>query len=136
MFVRLLDLPAGPWKSFSHILRILPMRLAVSLAAVSLLAFVSGAPAIAEDAPDAEITLSGDVFNPREVRVPAGRNLVLKFVNGETAPAEIEGKELKIEKVVPAGGTIIARVKALKPGRYLFVNEYREDVAKGYVVAE
>ena len=32
--------------------------------------------------------------------------------------------------------TITARVKALKPGRYLFVNEYREDVAKGYVVAE
>ena len=113
------------------------MRFAVSLAAACLAAaLLAGAPALAEDAPDAEITLSGDVFNPREVHVPAGRNLVLKFVNGETAPAEIEGKELKIEKVVPAGGTIIARVKALKPGRYLFVNEYREDVAKGYVVAE
>ncbi|MEJ1936563.1 cupredoxin domain-containing protein [Nostoc sp. NIES-2111] len=109
-----------------------PLFLASACLAAALLA----APASAEDTPDAEITLSGDVFNPREVRVPAGRNLVLKFVNGESAPAEIEGKELKIEKVVPAGGTIIARVKALKPGRYLFVNEYREDVAKGYVVAE
>lgn len=109
-----------------------PLFLACALIAVAL----SAPPVSAEDAPDAEITLSGDVFNPREVHVPAGRNLVLKFVNGESAPAEIEGKELKIEKVVPAGGTIVARVKALKPGRYLFVNEYREDVAKGYVVAE
>ena len=106
------------------------------LASACLAVALTVVPAWAEDTPDAEITLSGDVFNPREVRVPAGRNLVLKFVNGESAPAEIEGKELKIEKVVPAGGTIVARVKPLKPGRYLFVNEYREDVAKGYVVAE
>jgi hypothetical protein len=136
MFRRLLDLLARAWKTCLDNLRVKPMRLILSLAATCLAASLATAPAMADDAPDAEITLSGDVFNPREVHVPAGRNLVLKFVNGESAPAEIEGKELKIEKVVPSGGSIIARVKPLKPGRYLFVNEYREDVAKGYVVAE
>ena len=47
-----------------------------------------------------------------------------------------EYKDLKIEKVVTAGGEVIARVKALKPGRYLLVNEYKEETVKAYVVAE
>jgi hypothetical protein len=98
-------------------------------------AFLSLA-AVAEDAPTAEIVLSGDKFTPSEVKVPAGKPLVLKFVNKESAPAEIEAKQLKIEKIVTSGGSILARVPPLKPGRYLFVNEYREDVAKGYIVAE
>jgi hypothetical protein len=28
------------------------------------------------------------------------------------------------------------RVKAMDPGKYLFVDEYQEDVAKGYVIVE
>lgn len=83
-----------------------------------------------------EMTLQGDRFSPSEVRIPAGQPVTLRFVNKEAAAAEIEAKDLKIEKVVPAGGTVSARVKGLKPGRYLVVNEYREDVAKGTIVVE
>ncbi len=105
------------------------------LACLALAALGASAPALAEDQ-TIEITLQNDTFAPAEIKVPAGKALVLQFTNKETAPAEIEAKDLKIEKVVPAGGSIVARVRALKPGRYLVVNEYREDVAKGYVVAE
>ena len=68
--------------------------------------------------------------------MPAGRNLVLKFVNAETAPAEIEGKELKIEKVAAGNSEIVVNVKAMPAGKYLFVDEFQEDVAKGYIIVE
>jgi hypothetical protein len=43
---------------------------------------------------------------------------------------------MKIEKVVQGGGEIIANVKAKAAGKFLFVDEYHEDLAKGYFVAE
>jgi hypothetical protein len=110
-------------------------RFVVAVAAALVSLGVAG-PAVAEDVPDAMIVLKGDAFTPSEVRVKAGKPLVLSFTNNEAAAAEIEGKELKIEKVVPPGETLVARVRPLKPGRYLFVNEFREDVAKAYIVAE
>ena len=55
---------------------------------------------------------------------------MLKVINNEKSGVEIEAKDLKIEKVAAAGTEIIARVKALKPGKYLLVNEYKEDTVK------
>ncbi len=93
------------------------------------------APAYAET-PQIEVTLKGTSFSPSEIKVPVGQTVVVKFKNVNPAPAEIESKPLKIEKVVPGGGEIIANVKAKSAGRFLFVDEYHEDVAKGYFVAE
>ncbi len=108
--------------------------LRIVLATAAIAACLAG-PAAAEDVA-VDVTLQGDRFSPAEIKVPAGQPAVLRFTNKEAVAAEIEAKDLKIEKVVPAGGSIVARVKPLKPGRYLVVNEYREDVAKAYVVVE
>ena len=43
---------------------------------------------------------------------------------------------MKIEKAVAGNSSIVVRVKAMTPGKYLFVDEYQEDVAKGYVIVE
>jgi hypothetical protein len=96
---------------------------------------LAGPTALAQDK-TIELSLQGDRFAPAEITVPAGAPLVFKLTNGEKSAVEFEAKDLKIEKVVPAGGSATVRVKALKPGRYLIVNEYREDVAKAYIVAE
>jgi hypothetical protein len=61
---------------------------------------------------------------------------MLKVVNNEKSGVEIEAKDLKIEKVAAAGTEIVVRVKALKPGKYVLVNEYKEDSVKAYIVAE
>jgi len=82
------------------------------------------------------VTLSTDGFAPAEVKVPAGQSFVLKFVNQSLAAAEIEAKDFKVEKVVPAGGEIIVNVKPQAAGRFLFTNEYKEDTARGFVVVE
>jgi hypothetical protein len=103
-----------------------------------LLGGVAGvvSPVRADETPVFALTLQGDVFLPADLKVPAGKAFTLKVANNEKGPVEIEAKDLKIEKVAASGAEIIAHVKPLKPGRYLLVNEYREDVAKTFVVAE
>ena len=96
----------------------------------------AGAPARAETVAPIEVTLQADVFSPAEVKAPANTPFVLKFINKDAAAAEIEAKDLKVEKVVAGKSEIIVRVPAMKPGRYLFVNEYKEDAVKGFVVVE
>jgi hypothetical protein len=93
-------------------------------------------PAAAEDALSFKMTLENDVFTPAEIKVPANKPFVLKVLNGERTAAEIESGDLKFEKVAPAYTEIILRVRPMRPGRYLLYNEYREDVAKAYVVVE
>ena len=108
----------------------------VAAAFAAFAGLVAGAPGCAETATPIEITLQADVFAPAEVKAPAGKPFILKFTNKDTAAAEIEAKDLKIEKVVAGNSEIVVRVPAMKPGRYLFVNEYKEDTVKGLVVVE
>jgi hypothetical protein len=90
----------------------------------------------AEDMATFEVTLTGAAFDPVELHVPAQTPFVIRMKNANAAPAEFEAKDMKIEKVVAGNSEIVVRVKALAPGKYLFVDEYQEDVAKGYVIAE
>jgi plastocyanin len=93
-------------------------------------------PARAEDAVTYEVTLTGEAFAPAEIEVPAGKAFIIKMKNTNPAPAEFEAKAMQIEKVVAGNSEIVVRVKALEPGKYLFVDEYHEDAAKGFVIAE
>ena len=90
----------------------------------------------AEDIVTYETTLKDKVFTVSEIKVPAGKPFIIKMTNANSAPAELEAKELKIEKAAAGNSTILVRVKAMEPGKYLFVDEYQEDVAKGYIIVE
>ena len=89
-------------------------------------------------AADAEIalTIEKNRFQPAEIRVKAGAPFVLVITNKDATAEEFESKELRIEKVIPAGKTVRVRVPALKAGTYTFVGEYHEKTAKGRIVAE
>jgi Cupredoxin-like domain len=73
----------------------------------------------AEDRATFTVILENDAFSPTEIKVPAGVAFILKVINNEKSGVEIEAKDLKIEKVAAAGTEIIARVKAIKPGKYI-----------------
>ncbi len=100
------------------------------------LAVATASPLRAEDIVTYETTLKDKSFTPAEIKVPANKPFMIKMTNANAAPVELEAKELKIEKVAAGNSSIVVRVKALAPGKYLFVDEYQEDVAKGYVIAE
>lgn len=97
---------------------------------------IAATPSRAEDVVTYETTLKDNAFTVAEIKVPAGKPFMIKMTNANAAPAELEAKELKIEKVAAGNSSIVVRVKAMEPGKYLFVDEYQEDVAKGYVIVE
>jgi hypothetical protein len=108
-----------------------------SFAIVALtLAVATSSGASARDPVRVVITLENDTFTPAEVAVPAGTPLKIKIINKSAAAIEFEAKDLKIEKVMPPKSDATVSVRPLRPGRYLFVNEYKEDKVKGYVVVK
>ena len=100
------------------------------------IAATAASPSRAEEVATFETTLKDKAFTVTEIKVPAGKPFMIKMTNANSAPAELEAKELKIEKAAAGNSTIVVRVKAMEPGKYLFVDEYQEDVAKGYVIVE
>ena len=49
---------------------------------------------------------------------------------------ELESKTLKVEKVVRAPADATINVRAEKPGRYEFFDEYNEKLARGALVVK
>jgi len=115
------------------------MTLKPPLAALALaLALAAGAvaPALADDETQVQITLKDHKFDPEAPTAPAGKPIVIHLTNQDPTPAEFESKELRVEKVVPGGGAITVRVRALKPGRYRFFDDYHEASTQGFLVAQ
>ena len=89
----------------------------------------------ADTPPELALTLDQHRFSPEELRVKANAPFVLVITNKDAAAAEFESKELRVEKVVPAGKTVKVRIRALKPGNYPFVNDFNQKTT-GKIVAE
>ena len=107
----------------------LPLLLIASVLALPTLA-------VAADPPDIPLTIENNRFQPEEIKVKAGEAFVLVITNKDKKAEEFESKDLRIEKVIPAGKTVRLKMPALKAGTYGFVGEYNEKTAKGKIVAE
>ena len=110
-------------------------RLARGIPAL-LLALAVAAPAIAEDPPKFDLTIKDHRFAPAEIHVPVGKPTILTIRNEDPTAEEFDSSALKVEKVVPGGGTGTVRLRPLGAGRYPFIGEYHADTAKGVVIAE
>lgn len=108
------------------------------LLVLAMLAMVPGATLVSAQEPAAEIpvTIENNRFVPSEIKVKAGRPFVLVVTNKDATPEEFESKDLRLEKVIPAGRTASIRVRALKPGTYAFFGEFNPRTAQGRIVAD
>ncbi|WP_376802681.1 cupredoxin domain-containing protein [Candidatus Raskinella chloraquaticus] len=104
--------------------------LAVSLLVLSLVS----QPALAQET--VEISISNHRFQPAEVKVPAGKPLVLIVKNLDASAEEFESKVLKIEKVIAGKSEARINVRPLTPGRYKFYGEFHEATAQGVLIVE
>jgi len=104
-----------------------------SLFAVGALAWRT---ALADDATVVELSLRDHRFSPTELRVPAGRPVVVNVRNEDSTPEEFDSKALKVEKVIAGKKSASVRIRSLDKGRYPFVGEYHEGTARGVVIAE
>jgi plastocyanin len=112
-----------------------PTLLVIGL--IASIALLASVPALgADNPPEIKLTIEQHRFQPEEILVKAGAPFVLVITNKDATSEEFESKDLRLEKVIPAGKTIRLRLPALKPGTYGFFGEYHEATAKGRIVAE
>jgi len=86
--------------------------------------------------PEISLVVRGHVFQPTELRVPAGKKVLLVVENQDATAEEFESYELNREKVVPAGAKTGIYVGPLAPGRYPFFGDFHQDTARGVLIAE
>jgi plastocyanin len=106
----------------------------VSLAA--LIMFASLSIARADNSVEIALSYKDKKFDPSEISAPANTPIVIKFRNLDKDAMELESDQLHIEKVVAAGKDATIKVKAQKPGRYEFFDEYNEKTARGALVVK
>jgi Cupredoxin-like domain len=116
------------------------MSLARMLSKATLLAavaFVSVAGAAnAQSATEIQLSYKDKKFDPAEITAPANAPIVIKLKNLDAKAMEFESKTLHVEKVVTGSGEATINVRAQKPGRYEFFDEYNEKVARGALVVK
>lgn len=106
----------------------------VAAFAFAILLTIAG-PAWAQDPLTFRLTLKNHAFDPPELRVPAGKRLILIVRNADDTPAEFESRELGAEKVISPGREATMRLGPLAAGRYPFVDEFHQDQARGVLIA-
>jgi hypothetical protein len=108
------------------------MRIALLAALLTLVPMVT----LAEDLPVHKLVAKDGVFEPATIEVAAGKRFKIELSNEGNGPMEFESKDLKQEKVVAKGAKSSIVINALKPGTYVFFDEYKPDAPKGKIVAK
>ena len=107
---------------------------AALFAAVALIS-VAGA-AKAQSATEIQLSYKDKKFDPAEINAPANAPIVIKLKNLDAKAMEFESKTLHVEKVVAGNTDATINVRAQKPGRYEFFDEYNEKVVRGALVVK
>jgi hypothetical protein len=90
----------------------------------------------AQQATEIELSYKDKKFTPAEITAPANTAVVIKLKNLDAKAMEFESKTLKVEKVVAGSTDAVINVRAQKPGRYEFFDEYNEKTARGALVVK
>jgi hypothetical protein len=106
----------------------------IAVIALAPFGFVGGVHA--ENSVEIALSYKDKKFDPAEISAPANTLIVIKFRNLDKDAMELESDSLHIEKVVAAGKDATIKVKAQKPGRYEFFDEYNEKTARGALVVK
>jgi plastocyanin len=107
-----------------------------TLAAIVAFASFAMVGVHAENSVEIALSYKDKKFDPAEISAPANTPIVIKFRNLDKDAMELESDSLHIEKVVAAGKDATIKVKAQKPGRYEFFDEYNEKTARGALVVK
>jgi plastocyanin len=82
-----------------------------------------------------EVAVSGQKFQPAEVKAAANSPIVFKVKNLQTSPIEFESEPLQFEVIIKPNAEGVIKVKPQKPGRYIFFDDLHPET-KGTLVVE
>jgi heme/copper-type cytochrome/quinol oxidase subunit 2 len=106
-----------------------------TLLAICAIAVLPMSPSLAQQATELQVTYSKGQFQPAELRAPADKAITIRVKNLDAKAIEFESKTLRVEKVVAANSEALLNVRAQKPGRYEFFDEFNEK-ARGALVVQ
>jgi heme/copper-type cytochrome/quinol oxidase subunit 2 len=98
----------------------------LTIAAVCAIAMVPLSPSHAQQATEVQVSYSKGQFQPSELSAPADKPVTIRVKNLDAKAMEFESKSLRVEKVVAANSEGVINVRALKPGRYEFYDDFNE----------
>lgn len=110
------------------------IRWTIAAAVLFLAALFLSLPAFADE--EIQLTLKDHRFHPDQAKVRAGVAVRLVIHNEDSTAEEFESRDLKQEKLVPAGKKVILQLRPLKPGSYVFFGEFHGETARGRLVVE
>jgi hypothetical protein len=89
----------------------------------------------AQQTTEIQLTYSKGQFQPSQVSAPADKPISFRIKNLDAKAMEFESPSLRVEKVVAAGSEGVINVRALKPGRYEFYDDFN-DKARGALTVQ
>jgi len=107
----------------------------LALAAVCAIAMFQTSGSQAQQATEIQLTYSKGQFQPSQVSAPADKPISFRIKNLDAKAMEFESPSLRVEKVVAAGSEGVINVRALKPGRYEFYDDFN-DKARGALTVQ
>jgi hypothetical protein len=104
--------------------------------AIVLSCLAAALPAAAEELPEFTVVARDGALTPAQLEVPAGQRIRLVLKNEGRKPVEFENSTLRIEKVLAANASSFVVLPRLKPGQYIFVDEFHPDSSRMTVIAK
>ncbi len=101
-----------------------------------LAAAACGGAAMASDLPEYTLVIKDHVYQPSELKVPAGTKFKLRVTNSDPTPEEFESTDFNRETVVLANHSIIVYVGPLNAGTYGFFGDFHRSTAQGRLIVE
>jgi len=89
-----------------------------------------------EPMPVFSIKALGGILEPAMIEVPAGMRFKIVIQNEGIDPVEFESTELHVEKVLAGGAKSYVVINGLKPGTYVFFDDFHPDTGKVHVVVK
>ena len=114
---------------------VLSMMRKLTLAALCAVAMLLVSPLQAQQATEIQVTYSKGQFQPSQVSAPADKPIAIRVKNLDAKAMEFESKSLRVEKIVAANSEGVINVRALKPGRYEFYDDFNEK-ARGALIVQ
>jgi len=90
----------------------------------------------ADSMPEFTLVLKNHVYQPSELRIPAGTKFKIILRNEDATPEEFESTDFGREKIVLPNSSIEVYVGPLKAGTYGFFGDFHQDTAKGRLIVE
>jgi hypothetical protein len=115
--------------------KVTDMTRKLALAALCATAVLGVLPSQAQQATELRLTYSNGQFQPNQVSAPADKPVIFRIKNLDSKAMEFESTSLRVEKVVAANSEGVINVRALKPGRYEFYDDFN-DKARGALTVQ